>query len=181
MMKKFLTLLCALMLLIGISGSANATVVIDPTTGWDGYFAWHDGLGPMDAISLVEFDYDWGVDTDWSITVGSDSLMSLATAWDDYIPGDEFELYVDGSSLAWTSTYEVSGYFHGEYEDLFLSAGSHSLSFYVTALAGEGSIESGAAHALFSEISPVPEPTTLVLLGLGLLGLVSISRGKTRK
>jgi hypothetical protein len=151
--------------------TAVPSVVINPMTGWTGYFAWQ-GLGPMDDISTVEFSYDW-VETEWSITMPSDGSISFVTAYDGYVPGDEFALNVDGATVAWSNVYnDLGGYYHGEKTDLFLSAGTHSIYMNVTALAPNE--PSGAAHAIFSEanFSVVPAPGAMLLgsIGIGLVG-----------
>ncbi len=155
----------ALLAVLGSATVGHAAVTIDPTTGWTGYFAWNDGLGQIDDISTVEYDYDW-TEVEWSLTLATPGTLDV-TAYDDYAPGDEFALYVDGGLVAWTTEYDDGGgYYHGEYDDLMLDAGTHTLTFHLTDV-----VTSGAGHAAFSAVtydSPtVPAPGAIALVGIG--------------
>jgi hypothetical protein len=179
MKKKLAVILTLGMIYVFTASVCNATVILDPSIAWEGALYWDDGLGQIDAIA-TGFNGTFYPDTDWQITVGVDSTMTLVTAWDGFIPGDEFALYLDNVETAWSSTFSDSdGYFHGVYNDLLLTADTHILTFYVTAIGG-GTI--GTAFASFSETSPlsapVPEPATMLLLGSGLIGLAKIGRKK---
>ena len=156
----------------GLTSAANAAnVVINPTTGLDSRaidqeFIWSDGLGPIDSIALVFDPY-------WELTVPTASHLGVL-ALDGFSSGDAFELVVNGTVKPWTSSFfDGSGFFHGEYSDLTVSAGTTLFTLNVTALA-PGFTE-GGAWLNFSPATPitsVPDTTTsLPLFALGLAGV----------
>ncbi|UCE98834.1 MAG: PEP-CTERM sorting domain-containing protein [Planctomycetota bacterium] len=171
-MTKLMTICAVLGMVLAISGTeqAAASVTIDPDSGWSGYFWWWDGLGQIDDIGTSSSG-----ETKWSITLPIAGWMTLATAYDLAIPGDEFALYVDGGLIPWTTEYnDGSGFYHGEYDDLFLSAGTHSITLYTTELALQSTGEpymQGGARAEFSSVQPIPAPGAILLGGIG-VGLV---------
>jgi len=169
MLRHILAALVFISLSVFCSNNCYATVVVDPSTGWRGEFAWFGGIGPVGIITPNE---DELFSSDWSITTTTDCVMPFVTAYDGFAIGDEFALYVDGIQTAWSKTYaDALGYFHGEYDSLPLTAGTHTLTFFVTALAPD--LTEGSAFAEFSaaEPTPVPEPVTFVLLCTGVAAL----------
>lgn len=165
-MRKLIIICAMFSLLLAITpADATASVTIDPAAGWTGYFAWNDGLGQIDDISLVGAPFDW-TETDWSITLPEPGYMAFVTAYDGYVVGDEFALYVDGALTPWTSEYnDLSGFYHGEYDNLALSAGTHFITLHVTALA-PNFIE-GAGMVEFSPVSAIPAPGAILLGSIG--------------
>lgn len=163
-MKNLLFVLCLLNL-----NAAEAAIIIDPLAGLTSNFSWDDGLGQIDGINGT-------AEIEWSITAATDSTLTT-TAFDAFVVGDEFGLIFDGASIAWTSTFiDGSGYFHGIFDNLFLSAGVHTLSLEVTALAP--GFTSGGAVAEFSPLTnvTVPAPTTFWLLIVGLIGFTTMRK-----
>lgn len=157
---KTIKLLALFVVAFFTAHSANASVVtIDPAAGLNFDFSWYNGIGIAD--------------DSFSITVGGPSTLNV-TLRDDYVPGDEFALKLDGNVVSWNSVSNIGGYFNGFANNVFLSAGTHQFDIFLTALAP--GYTSGGAHATFSAaVSAVPEPESyaMMLAGLGLLGFLS--------
>lgn len=172
------------MLSVAVPVACGTPVIIDPDAGWSGYFVWKQGVGPIAGISTTEFDYyeqdSWVLgDTEWSITLPTAGVMSLIRTADGYHPaGDVLALRVDGVTVPWTTSYDdAGGYFHAECRNLALSAGTHILTFDVTAICGPR-ILMGSGPAYFSPIGSlaIPAPAAVVLGGLGMCGVAWLRR-----
>lgn len=171
--------------------NAMAAAVIDPDTGGDYYFWWQDGLGE-NVEGIYEYDWDtgqvdWSTDygTEWEITVAEESYLDFVAVWDFAEIGDEFMLIVDGEPVEWTyyeESDDTSGtYFYGEYEDLLLSAGTHTITLEITGISPDSDpYGSGGGFISFGGTYPVPEPASLILLGTGIAGLAGFRTRKKR-
>ncbi|MEN6426981.1 MAG: hypothetical protein ABFE13_16625 [Phycisphaerales bacterium] len=164
-----------------VSVSWAGVVSIDLATGWQGYFLWEGGVGPIDGISESPYYYDVDHDTwprentQWSIALPDGGVVPYIEIWDNYdVSGDIYALLVDGTVVPPTATRDGPGtFFYWDYRDLALTAGTHLIAIDVTATGGRY-IHYGSGHAYFSPVTgyatPAPGAILLGALGVGIVG-----------
>ncbi len=193
-MKKFLMLLCAVMLVFGMVGVASAIVFTDTEILVQDL--WGDDT------------YSWNHDTPADFEVPYD-LVNSATIeiFANFVDGENDEVLVEGSFVGvldntewnWVSTGDDvwDGYLDAQGAEFniasIFSPTWTSNSFGVTVTADEYYNFFGTRSGLLvlewstftldyeNEAAPVPEPATILLMGIGLLGMVGIGRKRFNK
>jgi PEP-CTERM motif len=198
-MKKFIAVLFAAMLMFGtlaVANAANVTVGF-PSSGTS-YSSATNGTGfiPSGGQSAWMWTAGDSISQTFSGT-GLSSVSSLSAVGntfkiDDYLNGstESVYLYINGIAVGNFTAPDMSG------NETVLSvtggvsfaditgAGTYTLSMVLqnTIPSGQGSIAflDGGQFDLGGTASAVPEPTTMLLLGLGLAG-VAVARKKFKR
>lgn len=172
MIRSLNRALISLVALVGLAGTANAAFV--PATWTDSYDV---GTGiALGGADPTEYSYFHDLTLD-GFTVGSDLVTDFLLTIDLYDDSG-----ADGSEKAFInipgrlgdSTVSTFSFFDSEYAGwsiagLFELNLLGTLSVTITALSGD--FVFAGSHLVANGITSVPEPSTVALLGLGLLGI----------
>ncbi|MBC2735133.1 MAG: PEP-CTERM sorting domain-containing protein [Desulfobacteraceae bacterium] len=132
--------------------------------------------------------YFGGEDSDWYYggedPVSFDFTISTSaylTVTDAFLSGDQFYVSGLGYTSAPTSlSDDIGGDYDAAAADDRWSTGSWLLTAGIYSISGTANISpfGGGGGAIRVDTAPVPEPGTIVLMGLGLVGLAGMGRKK---
>lgn len=189
-MKRFkFGILIVLAIAFGFVNPVHAST-IDPFSTWYEFsFTYIDlapsAMGCTNCTPSSGGNSTYAPDPSWDFTA-SQAFTLIVT--DAFVTGDAFNVYDYGKLIGVTSVPTIGtitgisdpqlalldpNLSHGYFQ---LSAGSHSITIdpYQVLVPG------AAYFTAVDPAAPIPEPTTLILLGSGLVGLVAFRRKPTR-
>lgn len=154
----------------GLIDSIVDGVFLEEGTQWDQGTLWWDTHYPMGGLHpwpvvFIDLGQDYWID---SFIVQADDNDAYAIA------------YFNESELDWINITAIGGWGMRTRPEYILPDAILTSLLMITAIGGDGFYSLSEVQA-FGESTPVPEPTTMLLLGTGLIGLAGIGRKKLFK
>ena len=124
-------------------------------------------------INSIPHSYYYGVSGYYERTFILPSLFTTATLELDAVGDDEGYAYLNRQFLGYFGWKNDGAYSLGTSDLNFFSTGENKLTFVVS---NSGGGPTGLSYKATVSYEPVPQPTTVLLLGSGLFGLAGLRR-----
>ncbi len=196
-MKKFLMFLCAIMLVFGMVGSASAIPILNDDNGTpiqvDGNGDSYGTYINSGSLLFTESGNNAGNNLEEVEVLVEIALGYNTDDFDLTVTSVTYEIYDDGNTGTWTANPEgalisfyvvKAGSGYAMYQvDPAESTGSWSTyDLWLTGDYNSGdALEISHYTGYNSTAAPVPEPSTILLMGSGLLGLLGYNRKRFSK
>ena len=178
-MKKFLMFLCAVTLVLGLVGSASAVPYTDIYNAGNLYMSGHS-VWTHDDDDSISWTFDI-TDDGFNPTTQDVTSAEVELNFQDDSRHDWWEfasLSVGDNSFVWEVN---SGDISYTLTSLMTLSDTGQVDATLTARGGDFFFNSATLTAEATDAAPVPEPSTILLMGIGLLGLVGYSRKRSKK
>ena len=194
-MKKFLTFLCAVTLVLGLVGSASAVLfTLDSYTvnfcdEDPGLVLYVNDILPEPAVADLTVGnsytfnlFEVGTDEQYVNSDDRDN-QDISVDFSFSEPDNMNELITGTSDGHWRLLRDDTGSVDWNNPATFTygNGGLFTMSLSDVTFGTPGSAVIQATLNFVSDAAPVPEPSTILLMGIGLLGLVGYSRKRSKK
>lgn len=191
-MKKFLMLLCAVMLVFFVTSSSYAVLYTDTVDVGSLYGADSDGRIWQGDDAPMYYKWDFTTPSEFEVPydIVNSAMVDVEVGWVDTFGNDYFFAY--SNPFVFTELDQNTATYDLDIASLFVSWDSGDIlhcGLLISELLVDGDTWNGdiiLGDSTFrldydNGTAPVPEPSTILLLGAGLLGLAGYNRKRFNK